>query len=526
MSRETLLRRIFAAGVDSVRPQTIFRARDIVKVVDNKEIQVLNGDNRITIDFPARTHVIGFGKGVFGLALEMERILGEHLVSGQINVPVSSELHFHSHPLAYNPFLFQVNTIKTNALCQMPKIIKVVEAAANNLPDEDAVEATRKIRAFAGTLTEQDVLFVLITGGGSALLPLPCEGVTLDEKLDVIKSLVRKGATIQELNEVRIQLSDIKGGKLAHAASGARQIISLIISDIVNDPIALIASGPTTVEQEEKENNGRKEAVDILKSHDVWPTLSDNVQQAIIVGQAAATARANTMAGGGGERKKMNVENILIANNYLAVDGCLKEIERQTGDKKKITGVYLSNAVTGDVAQVSQGFFELGQEIKEAMRNKRQLDDGKLSTCLRKLSIEKESRFIAELNAALLSGGGDVCLVAGGETTVTIEGKGAGGRNQQMVMEFMKLCQDEQLDGVYLLSSGTDGIDGPTDAAGAVGSLELLREQFREVEREGIKQKIEENDSYNFFKSKPCHLVIGHTGTNVMDIQLLMICNE
>lgn len=89
MSREQLLRRIFAAGVDSVRPQTIFRNREIVKVIKDKEIQVWNGEKRIKINLPARAHVIGFGKGVFGLALEMERLLGEHLVSGQINVPVS-----------------------------------------------------------------------------------------------------------------------------------------------------------------------------------------------------------------------------------------------------------------------------------------------------------------------------------------------------------------------------------------------------------------------------------------------------
>lgn len=120
------------------------------------------------------------------------------------------------------------------------KTIKVIEAAKDNLPDQAAVDATRRIREFAGTLTQDDVLFVLITGGGSALLPLPPPGVTLEEKLDVIRGLVRRGAAINELNEVRIQLSDIKGGKLAKAASGARQIVSLIISDIVHDPLDLI----------------------------------------------------------------------------------------------------------------------------------------------------------------------------------------------------------------------------------------------------------------------------------------------
>lgn len=395
------------------------------------------------------------------------------------------------------------------------KTIKVVEAARNNFPDAEAVLATQQIHAFAGTLTPDDVLFVLITGGGSALLPLPAPGITLAEKLEVIGGLVRSGATINELNEVRIQLSAIKGGQLAGAAAGAKQIVSLIISDIVHDPIELIASGPTVQrwaaesgDGDDDNNNGRR-AVDILRAHGLWDALSDNVQQ--------AAARANTMTVGGGK-----VENILIANNSLAVEGCLRELG-QTGGTR---GVYLSNAVVGDVGQVAEGYFELSSVIKEAMRNKRRLTEGELRGSLEKLSIEGEGeiRLIGDLNEALLSGG-DVCLVAGGETTVRIRGHGGvGGRNQQMVLEFMKLSRDGDVGGVYLLSAGTDGIDGPTDAAGAIGGLEILRQQFETKEALGIEGKIAEKDSYNFFRGKECHLVIGQTGTNVMDIQLLMIC--
>lgn len=375
------------------------------------------------------------------------------------------------------------------------------------------MEATRMIRDFAGTLTDEDVLFVLITGGGSALLPLPCPGVTLEEKLAIIKGLVKSGATINELNAVRIRLSDIKGGKLALAASGARQIISLIISDIVNDSIELIACGPTAAMQTEERST--EAVVEILKSHNVWSTLSDNIQQAIV-----SEARATTKAGGFG-----NVENILIANNYLAVDGCLSEISRVNEVVKDVGvgGVYLSNAVIGDVAQVAEGYFKLAQEIKGAMINENRLCEERVSECLKKLSIKVGNRFLADLNTAL-SAGGDVCLVAGGETTVSIVGQGQGGRNQQMVLEFMELCKRHDLGGIYLLSAGTDGIDGPTDAAGAIGSLDVLEKQFHSEEREKIEQYIKENDSYQFFHSKPCHLVIGHTGTNVMDIQLLLIC--
>lgn len=516
MPRDAILRRIFKAGVDSVRPQSIFRHRDIVRVVDNKEIVVLNGAKRIQIDLPVRTHVVGFGKGVFGMALEMERILGEHLTSGQINVPVSEECPLTIAINTKHVSHLQTNSLKTNK-CQL-KTIKAIEASPNNLPDETAVKATQKIYDFAGTLTADDILFVLITGGGSALLPLPCRGVTLNDKLDVIQKLVRHGATINDLNEVRIQLSDIKGGKLAQAAKGAREIISLIISDIVRDPLELIASGPTVTRNHN--NNGdvqsSEKVVDILKTHGVWKTLSDNVQQAV--------ARANTMANADDHDSECRATNILIASNSLALDGCLREISRL---KDTVFGVYLSNAVVGNVSQVAAGYFHLAKAIKTAMRNEgsQGLDAVAVKESLAKLSIHDAEGLFANLNEALLSGR-DVCLVAGGETTVAVRGNGVGGRNQQMVLEFMKHCKDEGVAGVYLLSAGTDGIDGPTDAAGAVGSLGILREQFKEKEGKDIEKAIETNDSYHFFKSKPAHVVIGHTGTNVMDVQLLWIEND
>lgn len=401
------------------------------------------------------------------------------------------------------------------------KTIRVIEAAANNLPDEVAVKATRQILDFCATLTEDDVLFVLITGGGSALLPLPVAGISLQEKLNVIQQLVRKGATINELNQVRIQLSAVKGGKLAEAAAGARKVISLIISDIVDDPMELIASGPTVRDT----NNHGNAAVDILKAHDLWVTLSDNVQRAIL------QARANTKAVGDDNDNKScnNVENILIANNKQAVDGCLHEIAKEGvvgGGGEVVQGWYLSNSIVGDVGAVAKGYFDLGKRIKEAMESEIEVRKEDLTDCLKVLGITDEEALVNGINKAL-EAGGDLCLVAGGETTVQIRGQGLGGRNQQMVAEFMRWCEVAQRGGVYLLSAGTDGIDGPTDAAGALGSLEILREQFGEEEtKQRLEDVIENNDSYNWFRGKNCHVVIGHTGTNVMDIQLLLICRS
>lgn len=408
-----------------------------------------------------------------------------------------------------------METLKTNS-AQSLKTIKVCEGARNNLPDEAAMNATQKMKQFAGTLTQEDVLFVLITGGGSALLPLPCDGISLDDKLEVIRNLVRKGATINELNVVRMKLSAIKGGQLAKAASGAQKVVSLIISDICNDPIELIASGPTLVDNLKKEQN----ALQILRKYGLWTTLPANVREAIARGDAnnkegesgGATAAAAAME---------NVFNVLIANNSLAVESCLSEINSLAGDT--VRGVHLSNAIVGDVSQVSDGYARLAELVRKAMISGKEIEKAELVECLKKLSIEDRPGLINDLNEALLSGR-DICFVAGGETTVALSGNGVGGRNQQMVMEFMKKCQERKIDGIYLLSAGTDGIDGPTDAAGAVGSLDILNGQFEKEEQERISKMIEANDSYNFFKSKPCHVITGHTGTNVMDIQLLLIC--
>lgn len=404
---------------------------------------------------------------------------------------------------------FQVNTIQSQTV--QPKIIKVVEAARNNYPDEAAVEATMKLKQFVGTLTQEDVLFVLITGGGSALLPLPTAGITLEDKLAVIKRLVRKGATINELNEVRITMSDTKGGKLAQAAASARVTVSFIISDIVGDPIDLIASGPTVCRRSSGGGDNQQRAVDILNKYSLWADTPANVRA--VIGRPDSNE---------GEELEDRVENVLIANNHLAIDGCLQEITRANED---CSSAYLSNAVEGNVKEVSKGYYQLAKAVKRLLNSGNLLQKGDLTHCLQTLSVD-EDRFVGELNGALSSGKTSICLVAGGETTVNLSGNGIGGRNQQMALEFMKECQKESLDNVYLLSAGTDGIDGPTDAAGAIGSLNVLQEQFDGTERDSLDKKILQNDSYNFFKSKSCHVVIGHTGTNVMDIQLLLICKN
>lgn len=350
-------------------------------------------------------------------------------------------------------------------------------------------------------MTEDDILFVLISGGGSALLPLPISGLTLDGKLEIIKQLARQGATIDELNYVRIVLSNIKGGKLAMAAKNAHQVISLIISDIIGDPIDLIASGPTI--RAKDDTNLKAKAV--LEKYSLWEDLGDSIKSAIL-----------------NEKTKHFPTNgfaAIIANNKIAIKAALKEAEKQ-----KFSTVFLSDSVSGNVSDVSQHYFEVAKFIRSFIDGKSDENVNSIESHLKWLNVDYK-RFKNDLEKLKNQSDHEgICLVAGGETTVNIRGSGLGGRNQQMVLEFMAKCQKENIRNVFLLSGGTDGIDGPTNAAGAIGSLNILESQFPE-KRNHIDDFINNNDSYNFLTSKPCHLITGHTGTNVMDLQILLIPN-
>lgn len=218
------LRKIFSDAVDSVKPHTLFHRDHCLQLLDETLIVRSNG---LKTKFDVKNkniHVIGFGKAVYGMAVEVEHVLKERLTSGIISVPVGS------------------------CADQQPlRIIRAYEGADKNLPDVEAFETTKMIVEKCSTMTQDDVLICLISGGGSALLTYPKSPLTVAEKTGLIKNLANRGASIEELNAVRISLSEVKGGRLAQTATNAHQIISLIISDIICDPVDLIASGPTVL---------------------------------------------------------------------------------------------------------------------------------------------------------------------------------------------------------------------------------------------------------------------------------------
>lgn len=430
MSSESVLnnlKSLFSCGVSAVQSEHIFCADNFAIDKNASKIICNFNENRVTIDISGnkRCHLVGFGKAVYGLASQLSKVLGDRLESGIISVPLNIQKNF--------------------SKIQLPSVVKVFEGAANNLPDENAEKAAEQIVAFVKTLSKDDVLFVLISGGGSALLPLPCKGVSLHEKLDIIKKLAGKGATIVDINRVRIDLSDTKGGKLANCARNAGTVITFIISDIIGDPIDLIASGPTVSTQK---LSTEECSIEVLKRFNLWNTLPAHTQKAI---NENATA-VNML-------KTENIQNIIIANNEIAVNAVATE-----ANQRQLKEIVLSTKIEGNVSKISKAYFELSKCI-QAFKYGQINDDQFLQfiTNLRE-TLSIRDHFLSNIKQIVNEAKAErkpICIIGGGEPTVEITGNGIGGRNQELALRFSQLSfNDDLTQDVFLLSAGTDGIDG------------------------------------------------------------------
>ncbi|GAB0097602.1 Glycerate kinase [Sergentomyia squamirostris] len=489
---ESVLKKIFLKSVDSVKMENIFEHQKPLRLKQSTQSGRLfvevGSKEPIRVEITdKRCHIVGFGKAVYGMAAEVERILDQQLVSGILSVPVGTVDKFK-----------HINMLKSS--------IEIFEGAENNLPDQEAFATAVKIRDFTTKLTDKDVLFVLISGGGSALLPLPASPVTLDEKMKLVQLLAKSGASINELNTVRIAISDIKGGKLAKAAKSASKIISLVISDIVGDPINLIASGPTYISNV----NYQKAANEIIDKYKLEKELPGSLQT-LLQDQSRVDQTLDLP----------NNHIFVIANNSIAVDAALKEAEANG-----FHAICLSKVLECDVEKLSQIYVELTMAIKTFL-NTENKDDFLQSSRMTLENVTYEKDFPEELLKILNSKNKKgVCIVGAGETTVEVRGNGLGGRNQELTLHFIKKCleADEKmkLGDISFLSAGTDGIDGPTSAAGSVGSLSTIRTL---IDMSELNEILSTNDSFTFWHKKyPAgHIVTGHTGTNVMDIHLLLV---
>jgi glycerate 2-kinase len=348
--------------------------------------------------------------------------------------------------------------------------IKIYEAG-HPLPDENGLAATKEIMDLAKGLDENSLLLCLISGGGSALFVYPYNDVSLDDKKKTTELLLKAGANIEELNAVRKHISTVKGGRLAETVYPAR-ITSLILSDVIGDKLDVIASGPTTPDK-----STFHDALEVIERYNLSSSLPQKVLEVLRTG-AGGSIRETPKEG---NCIFDRVENIVIGSNRKALKAAKTQAEF-LGFKTDI----LSSEISGEAREVGKSI------AREAIKAK---------------NTPGKNRDNA------------ICFISGGETTVTVRGTGLGGRNMELALSFAMEIEDTG--GITLLSAGTDGTDGPTDSAGAIVNSEMMKT----AKAKGLRpvEYLENNDSYNFFKQIDGLLITGPTGTNVMDIQILIV---
>jgi glycerate-2-kinase len=342
--------------------------------------------------------------------------------------------------------------------------------ASHPIPDEAGVKGTRTMIEIAEQAEEDDLVICLISGGGSSLMPLPRGGISLTDKRELTDALLKCGATINEINTVRKHISDFKGGWLAKKAYPAT-VLNLILSDVLGDPLDFIASGPTV-----PDSTTFSDAVNVLKKHSLWNKASASIKKVLSDGKKGAipeTPKANDEA----FRK---VHNVVIGNNRSA-SLAASEYLKSSG----LNTLLLTSTLEGEAGQIGRMLASIVNEV------------------------------IVSGNPVQKPSG----IVAGGEATVIVTGKGRGGRNQEIPLAAATKLRE--LDGVVVVSLSTDGVDGPTDAAGAIVDGKTLSRALREGL--GPEEFLAENDSYHFFEKLGDLIITGPTGTNVNDISLIII---
>ncbi|AKG38066.1 MAG: glycerate kinase type-2 family protein [Infirmifilum uzonense] len=397
------------------------------------------------INVAGNVYVVGAGKASGGMALGLESVLGEKIKEGVVSVP--EEI---------------VDRYKL-------KRIKLV-GATHPKASEKSVNAGRLVLETISNLKPEDLVVALFSGGGSALLEYPVQGVSIEEISDISLKLMRRGADIFELNTVRKHLSMIKGGWLARHAQPAR-LVALMISDVIGDRMDTIASGPTVPDP-----TTFKDARDILVKYRLWEEVPESIKDHIergLKGEVPETPKP-------GDPLFSKVKNVIIASNMIS----LEAMARKAGELG-YNPLILTSMLEGEAREVGRVIVSLIKEVKRS-------------------GIPVKPPAV---------------LLLGGETTVTVRGNGIGGRNQEMALSIAIGIRG--LKGVAVACIGSDGRDGPTDAAGAV----VDGNTYELALRQGLKPEdfLTNNDSYNFFKALGGHVKTGYTGTNVNDFVIAVI---
>jgi glycerate-2-kinase len=355
--------------------------------------------------------------------------------------------------------------------------IKVLEAP-HPLPDERSLDAGREILALARAAGKKDLVVILLSGGGSAQVCLPLAGISFDDKRHITQELMLRGADITELNIVRKHLSAIKGGRLADAAFPA-EIVNLVISDVIGDDLEAVASGPA-----HWDSSTFGDALGVLQKYDLWENAPRSIRDIISEGRNGKlpdTLKKNDRVFG-------KVSSFIIGNNAMALGAARLKAER-LGFKT----IILTSTDRGEARLAAKIYVSLLINLAVSGKKSEQ----------------------------------PLCFLSGGELTVHVKGSGKGGRNQEFVLavlsEIERHTESGPLSGRdWLVASlGTDGIDGNTEAAGA-WATPVTTQKSRDLGL-NIQDYLDGNDSYNFFQKAGGLIVTGPTGTNVMDLRILLM---
>jgi hydroxypyruvate reductase len=431
-------RRIFEAALQAVDPGEAIRrhlAREGTRLrVDQGELDLARIGEVV---------VVGCGKAAAPMAAAVEEILGDRITRGIVVTKYG-----HVQPTAR---------------------IRIHEAG-HPVPDEAGMAGAQGILDHVQGLTPGDLVLVLISGGGSALTPAPVKGISLEEKQALTKALLACGADIREINTLRKHVSRFKGGQLARAAQPA-QVRTLILSDIVGDPLDAIASGPTVPDP-----STYADALAILDRYRIRGQIPGPIRAHLEAGARGETPETPKP----GEPLFARVRNLIVGSNFQAL-----EAARAKARALGFTPMILSSFIEGETREIARMHAALAREVRSS------------GNPLRPPS----------------------CLISGGETTVTLRGSGKGGRNQEFVLAAA--LDIAGLPDTVVLSAGTDGTDGPTDAAGAIADGETCGRGLRM----GLNPRaaLDTNDAYPFFETLGDLIITGPTKTNVMDVRLILV---
>lgn len=428
-------RAIWQAGIASVAPGRLIP----------QSLESLSSEWKRDLSYAPRILVVGAGKAGAAMAVAIEAAIPDRL-TGLVNVPEGA--------------------------VESTKFIRLHAArpVGSNHPTEAGVAGAEEMLRLLASAGPDDVALCLISGGGSALLPCPVEGVSLADKQAITKILHASGATIGEMNAVRKHLSRVKGGRLAQAFPGMR-MISLIISDVVGDPLDVIASGPTAPDP-----TTFADAVAVLDRYGLTADAPASVVAFLRRGMAGEIPETP-------KSLPPNVHNLVIGSNATALAAARVKAE-SLGYRVHDLGPN----VEGETAPVAVAVAELATRIRDRGEPLRP----------------------------------PACVLIGGETTVTLGASpGKGGRNQEFVLAAMNHLGEAGMRDICILSGGTDGEDGPTDAAGAVASIETVYA----ARPAGLSASdyLRRHDAYAYFDRVGGLIRTGLTGTNVMDLRIVLV---